>query len=202
MILIPHNVESEVRQRVIDAVVERATLACGSRPLMIEQVARAVADYLDAGRRRVDPDSAYPLLLASQALSGLGRFEAARSLLVFGAGVARPSRWYATGAESAWTVDVRRITASRSDRLELTLFAGVRAVIDAIAPVWDDTSGRGALGLRCVRAAVRDVVGAGSRRRRAESLYAEIYARSSDRLAKLQAARDWDDRPMLMRLDY
>ena len=146
-------------------------------------------------------DSHYLVMLASRALSSLGKGCAARRLVVFGTGLVKPAEWEISGGNAMWILDLKQITFALDDRLEMTLFASLRAVLEAIADGWDDSSGRGTLGLRHVIGAAAQLLGAREASGQVADLATEIRQRCRSILEQLGAERGWQETPEIVDLD-
>lgn len=115
--------------------------------------------------------SGYLALLASRALWGMGEKDAARQLAAevpddvfegmmslrslapavwkaFATRLVRPSRWLAGPGGVVWVLDLGRVRPGVEDGLDLALLQALRSLLGTVAPVWDATGGKGALGLR------------------------------------------------------
>jgi hypothetical protein len=170
----------------------------GFGPEQVREIAKAVAAY--AADRGADGDARALRVLVSRALHGSGESVLARRVAVLGAGWVRPTAWLVGGEEPVWALDLRALVHGRRERLELTLFTGLRLVVDALAPVWDETGGRGWLGLAYAGAAARIVLGPGVGRRRAAELCGELRGLCVARLETLRAQRHWAAVPGVLNL--
>ncbi len=133
--------------------------------------------------------------LTARALGSMGQPQAARRVLVMGSGLARSDRWLAARPGPSWTLDLPRLLRRESDLLELALFPGLAAILDALAVLWDASSGSGQLGLRGSGAAARLILGPASGRDRRLAFRRELREFCDDRLRTLGSGRGWSRRP-------
>lgn len=174
----------------------------GPAPLVVREVARGVAAYLDvaqAGGIAIQSGSLYGL--ASRALDAVGEPGAARRLLLFGGGMARASAWTVTGGRTMVVLDLARFLPRQGYPLELAFYGTLDATLCVIAELWDEGSGEGALGLRNLRAPARAFTGARAPRRHAEAFMREVALRCAGKLDQLRQARGWRAAPLIMHLD-
>jgi hypothetical protein len=177
---------------------------CGQQVLgsaeNVAELARAVDGFLQQeGRQWVD--SGHLIVLASQALSALGEQQAARKLSILGTGLVRPSEWTVTGAQSAWVLDLNQMTVRADAALELVFFQALDIVIECIGEVWDESAGKGTLGLRHVCLAAQALLGSAKPDKHSESLAGEIVTACREKLARVGSARGWKRVPQVMNLD-
>ena len=62
---------------------------------------------------------------------------------LFASRLVRPARTLTAEGKILWTLDFRRIHQEQAGWLEITLLPGLRALLEQLAPAWDDTSGAG-----------------------------------------------------------
>jgi len=195
----------------------------------LEEMARAVAFYLDNHHPSAHVRSDYLLLLVSRALIALGEESAAeqlvegggreldlpagtRALLARGAvrpgtwrlfahRLARPSRWAAESEKTVWVLDMDRLELRADDCLELALSQGVRSIIEQLAAVWDASRGAGVLGLRNVKGALASLLGAPVGKGRLAALAEEVKAWCEQQLDAVRLVRHWRERPLVCSLD-
>jgi hypothetical protein len=139
--------------------------------------------------------------LTARALGSLGRPDAARRVLVLGSGLVRSSEWLAASPRPVWALDLHRLLLRDADHLELALFLGLDVILDAIAGLWDASSGAGILGLRRSNAASRLLLGPATSRARIARLRREVRGVCEKRLEILAAERGWSDRPQVLFTD-
>ncbi|NLB66219.1 MAG: hypothetical protein GX803_07105 [Lentisphaerae bacterium] len=202
-------------------------------PAAAEAVAAAVTTYLEDQDLALPLPDDYLHLLIYRALRTLNQNEAARAWAaarlpeagprpvfdpdiwpgpvplpvwqLFASGLIRPARTLTHEGRILWTLDFCRIRPEQAGWLEITLFPGLRALLEQLAPAWDPSSGDGLLGLRGL-----DVAGfAAATRRRATGKTAPppldpaaIRAYCQRVLANLQTARGWQHRPTVLQLDF
>ena len=201
-----------------------------------EAVAAAVTTYLDDQQLALPLPDDYLHLLIYRALRTLNQNDAARlwaqthhlgngdvpifdpelwpgpvPLIVwqlFASRLVRPLRTITAEGRILWTLDFRRLRREQAGWLEITLLPGLRALLEQLAPAWDESSGAGLLGLRGLYAAGFAPT---PRRRRTKaktySAYAPLDAPSIRSfclrvLANLQHPRSWTTTPDVLYLDF
>ena len=202
-------------------------------PAIAEAVAAAVVAYLADQRLSPPLPDDYLHLLIYRALRSLNQPDAARRwaaahlpgidvpvfdpavwpgpvpLLVwqlFASRLVRPARTVTAEGRILWTLDFRRLRKEQAGWLEITLLPGLRALLEQLAPAWDESAGAGLLGLRGLYAAGFAPT---PRRRKpkAHSAYAPLDAPALRAfclrvLAHLQHARGWTHAPDVLYLDF
>ena len=202
-------------------------------PAIAEAVAAAVVAYLADQRLAPPLPDDYLHLLIYRALRSLNQPDAARRwaaahlpgvdvpvfdpdvwpgpvpLLVwqlFASRLVRPARTVTAEGRILWTLDFRRLRKEQAGWLEITLLPGLRALLEQLAPAWDESAGAGLLGLRGLYAAGFAPT---PRRRKpkAHSAYAPLDAPALRAfclrvLAHLQHARGWTRTPDVLYLDF
>lgn len=202
-------------------------------PAIAEAVSAAAVVYLADQRLSPPLPDDYLHLLIYRALRSLNQPDAARRwatahlpgvavpvfdpdvwpgpvpLLVwqlFASRLVRPARTVTAEGRILWTLDFRRLRKEQAGWLEITLLPGLRALLEQLAPAWDDSSGAGLLGLRGLYAAGFAPT---PRRRKpkAHSAYAPLDAPALRAfclrvLAHLQLARGWTHAPDVLYLDF
>ena len=202
-------------------------------PAVAEAVSAAAVAYLADQRLAPPLPDDYLHLLIYRALRSLNQPDAARRwaaahlpgvdvpvfdpdvwpgpvpLLVwqlFASRLVRPARTLSAEGRILWTLDFRRLRKEQAGWLEITLLPGLRALLEQLAPAWDDSSGAGLLGLRGLYAAGFAPT---PRRRKpkAHSAYAPLDAPALRAfclrvLAHLQTARGWTRTPDVLYLDF
>ena len=165
-------------------------------------VACAVWCYLARPDHDHPDDAIHPRALTARALSGLGYAGLARRMLLHDSDVFRNTEWTVTGDDSVCMLDLSKLLGETAvEILELTLFATISALLQSIAEGWDETSGRGYLGLRHVRLAAARVMGGSRPGGNVLPLCAEIRDRCGEKLAQLARQRDWESVPRILLLD-
>jgi len=193
--------ESAVVTQIVNGVAD----SCGDEPVAhsteVVELARAVEHFINESGAADSVQSDHLTILASKALTSIGEMGAARKLVLFGTGMVRPSEWVITGFESAWVLDLRRITVRNDTSLELVFFTNLDTIVNSIADVWDGSDGRGVLGLRHVCAAAASLLGSVDNKKKLAGLALEIKALCSSRLEQIRKVRGWGSAPVVMNLD-
>jgi len=110
---------------------------------------------------------------------------------LFASGMVRPFRTLAADGRLAWILDFRRMGPGEAGWMDLTLFPGLRRMLEILAPAWDPGGGRGTLGLRGLGES-------GLARKDAEAVGRHCGAV----LARLAAARGWKRTPEIVWMDF
>jgi hypothetical protein len=189
--------------RVIAYVADAIHGICGRELLAesadVEEVAGAVSRFVaESGRAAVD--ARYLMVLAARALAAVGEKTAARRVYVFGSGLVRPSEWEVTGGQAVWVLDLKQMTTDGSWAHEMLLLVSLHVVLDGIADVWDETRGRGVLGLRHVCSVAAALAGRGGRGKR-EAAASEIRDWCVAKLSDVSRRRGWGEAPSVLDLD-
>ncbi len=126
---------------------------------------------------------------------------------LFASGLVRPARTITAEGRILWTLDFRRLRREQAGWLEITLLPGLRALLEQLAPAWDETSGRGLLGLRGLYAAGFAPTPRRRRKTKSHSHYAPLDAAAIRTyclrvFANLQTARGWKHTPEVLYLDF
>jgi hypothetical protein len=150
---------------------------------------------------RDDPgmDAGMLVVLASRALTSIGEELAARRLVLLGSGIVRPMEWDMAGDMTVWVLDLKPILESGGADLEMDLFNSINRVLDAIGDVWDDSDGRGVLGLMHLDDCGCSV-SKGAKHMNTE-LIAEVKAACDGKLKCLGKAKGWRDFPDVISLN-
>ena len=230
MIPIPSSDDVRAILRVhLDELLRGATLD----PAAAEAVSAAVVVYLADQRLAPPLPDDYLHLMIYRALRSLNQNDAAHQwaaahlpgvdlpvfdpdvwpgpvpLLVwqlFASRLVRPARTVTAEGRILWTLDFRRLRKEQAGWLEITLLPGLRALLEQLAPAWDDSSGAGLLGLRGLYAAGFAPTPR-RRKTKAHSAYAPLDAPAIRAfclrvLAHLQHARGWTHAPDVLYLDF
>ena len=125
---------------------------------------------------------------------------------LFASRLVRPARTITAEGRILWTLDFRRLRKEQAGWLEITLLPGLRALLEQLAPAWDDSSGAGLLGLRGLYAAGFAPTPR-RRKTKAHSAYAPLDAPALRAfclrvLAHFQHARGWTRTPDVLYLDF
>ena len=206
MIWIADDTADTRQSSLVTDIASDITRCCSrSEPLdmsEIEEMAKAVEHYLRQDERVESIDADYLMMLTSQVLSSVGHDDAARRLVLFGTGLVRPSEWEATGKESVWILDLRRMTVQMDTVLEIVVMQSLNIVIDALSDIWDEYRGEGILGLRHVCRTASTLLGVDMHDKAAVSLTNEILGLCTDKLSCISKKRDWTGLPRVMNLDF
>ena len=202
-------------------------------PAVAEAVSAAVVAYLADQRLAPPLPDDYLHLLIYRALRSLnqrddaGRWAAAHlpgldvpvfdpdvwpgpvPLLVwqlFASRLVHPARTVTAEGRILWTLDFRRLRKEQAGWLEITLLPGLRALLEQLAPAWDESAGAGLLGLRGLYAAGFAPTPR-RRKTKAHSAYAPLDAPAIRAfclrvLAHFQHARGWTRTPDVLYLDF
>lgn len=170
-------------------------------PFDSTELARAVELFLMEENYVSCVTSENLVMLASKALRSIGEVIPARRLLLFGTGMVRPSEWVVSGAKNIWVLDLKGMMLRDDSSLELIFFECLRAVIESLADVWDDSKGEGILGLKHICGAASDLLGEANDRRKVVLLADEIKGACSNLLTKIGNRRGWITHPVIMDLD-
>lgn len=234
MIPIPSSDDVREALRVhLEDLLRDATHGTPLDPAAAEAVTAAVSAYLADQRLAPPLPDDYLHLLIYRALRSLNQRDAARHwaaahlpgidlpvfdpdvwpgpvpLLVwqlFASRLVRPARTLTAEGRILWTLDFRRLRQEQAGWLEITLLPGLRALLEQLAPAWDDSSGAGLLGLRGLYAAGFAPTPR-RRKTKARSAYAPLDAPALRAfclrvLAHLQHARGWRHTPDVLYLDF
>ena len=126
---------------------------------------------------------------------------------LFASRLVRPARTVTAEGKILWTLDFRRLRKEQAGWLEITLLPGLRALLEQLAPAWDDSSGAGLLGLRGLYAAGFAPTPHRHRKTKSRSSFAPLDAPALRAfclrvLAHLQPARAWKHTPEVLYLDF
>ena len=234
MIPIPSSADVREALRVhLEALLGDVAHGAPLDPAAAEAVSAAVVAYLADQRLAPPLPDDYVHLMIYRALRTLHQDSAARAwaaahlpgidlpvfdpdvwpgpvpLLVwqlFASRLVRPARTVTAEGRILWTLDFRRLRKEQAGWLEITLLPGLRALLEQLAPAWDDSSGAGLLGLRGLYAAGF----APTPRRRKPKAHSDFAPLDAPALrafclrvlAHLQAARGWRQIPDVLYLDF
>ena len=166
------------------------------------ELARAVELFVTEMSSDSSVDSEELTRLASRALSGVGEDVIARRLLLFGTGMIRPSEWIISGNNMVWVLDLKQLVVPVDTPLELFMFPCLNAVIDAIADLWDESDGEGALGLKHVCDTAEAFLGNNCKNAAKRRLLAnEIGRFCAGCLSRSGKTRGWSHTPEIVDLD-
>ncbi|MBU1692618.1 MAG: hypothetical protein KKC51_01510 [Verrucomicrobia bacterium] len=189
---------------------EEMRRALSSEDDLTAEVARGVAAFWREQFDGTMVPGDYVTRMIAWALQGVGEAEAARRMagssdrlrparppalalwrrLV--ARVYRPSAW--AGDDCVWVLDLARLTGFQPDVLELVMFPVLRHLLNEMAELWDESRGRGTLGLRGL-----PPEGLGAKARK--GWRTEVVRFGEAVLDRLGHARRWKFSPHLVLLD-
>ena len=202
MIWAVEDAVAQGRDEAVDAIMDELRELCGQvMPVgeaKLEEVTIAIEEALNEQSEECFLDSGRVLALASQALSAIGEDQAARRLYLFGSGMVRPGEWNVAGDQTLWVLDLKPLAIRGCDLLEMHVFATLGRILEAVADVWDDSDGRGVLGLTNVLDAPASTLAEEAARRR---LTKEIMTVCADKLRRIGELKGWSDAPAVMDLD-
>ena len=143
------------------------------------------------------------LELSAHTLGVLGDDSAARRLLVFGSGLVKASVWEFTGKDPLWVLDLRKLVLNSGVQIEMAIFKSLSLVLETIADVWDDSSGKGELGLRHVLSTAEQMFGISGKRskKRNKDFSGEVLGRCRMKLGDIAAMRGWTTVPTVIAVD-
>lgn len=236
--MIPIPSSADVREALrghLEALLRDAAHGAPLDPAAAEAVAAAIVAYLADQRLAPPLPDDYLHLMIYRALRTLHQDAAARAwaaahlpgvdlpvfdpdvwpgpvpLLVwqlFASRLVRPARTVTAAGQILWTLDFRRLRKEQAGWLEITLLPGLRALLEQLAPAWDESAGAGLLGLRGLYAAgFAPTPGRRRKKSKSHSAYAPLDAPALRAfclrvLAHLQAARGWRQIPNVLYLDF
>lgn len=126
-----------------------------------------------------------------------GSFMAWRSLIAAGA-VDMPSSSLVDG-KWVLTFDLKRLFMRESEKLEITMFRGLCKLMEVTACIWDESNGRGILGLRNISVAASDFFGLYGKKK---ALFVrEVIGFCCEKMAITSADRSWKHTPQVINLD-
>jgi hypothetical protein len=185
--------------------------ACGDFvPEHVHEVAQAVAAYCAQQNNEFILSSEYVTMLVSRALRAVGEEQAGRTFVgdwhfpalettiqfqdvppalwsVFASRLIHPSRWLVNNGKVIWVFDLSRFRFDTDLCLDLAFHHAVRAILYAVAEIWDGTSGDGILGVhgtaKCGRSA------------------SDVQTLCRDLLERISANRGWASVPRVLNLD-
>lgn len=202
MIWNPNQFAAQVAVPDVEEIIDDLSELCGDvlreNTGKLREVAIAIhAALLD--RDENDVDATMLVALAIRALTSIGEELAARRLVLLGSGVVRPSEWEVAGDSTVWVLDLKPLLDSGGAVLEMDLFNSLNRILDAIGDVWDDSDGRGVLGLMHLG----DCGGMAHENGKSmkADLIAEVKAACDRKLRCLRDAKGWRDLPDVISLN-
>jgi len=187
-------------------VTEMAGAYGDSAPEHAHEIAEAVATYCTEHHGEFTASSEYISFLVFRAL----RAQAAQTFTrdrpssvletaiqfsdvppvlwsAFSARLIRPSRWLVGNGRVIWVLDLSRFRFDAELFLELAFHQAIRAILVAVAEIWDGTAGNGILGLRGTVKFSHSTM--------------EVQNLCCDILEKIKAERSWILAPRVLDLD-
>ncbi|MEI6970711.1 MAG: hypothetical protein WCL44_04270 [bacterium] len=167
----------------------------------VREVAKGVEAYLGdcgdlgAGAGRVRA-------LTTRALISSGKAHLGRKLMLAGGGLVKATRSALVEDGVVLTLNLRGLTVRHDERLDLVLRRCLLLVIDSMAPMWDQSGGRGMLGLRNLRAAAVIFLGHSARPGQVNRFVRDTMNLCADRLDVLGKRRGWAGGPVVCDLDW
>jgi hypothetical protein len=185
------------------AEVQALAGADGADEYDILEVARGVAAFLEHTRGLEGSawNSEHLRALTSRALATVGAGDLAQRLLVFGAGIAASVPWLVVEPQGMIVLDMERLASRPQDRLELICSRTLIRILETLAPVWDETGGEGALGLRHLAQAAGRLAATFPAHPSALDIGGEFVALCRGKLELLRNQRGWAATPRVLRLD-
>jgi hypothetical protein len=177
------------------------------------EIAQAVAAYCVQWQDESTLSSDYIAMLVSRALRAAGEEKAARHFSdgrnlsetksvfhfrdvppalwsVFASRLIRPSRWLVDHGRVIWTLDLSRFRLDADLGLELAFHQAIRAILYAVAEIWDESSGAGILGLSGI-----------ARRTSKKKSAIDVQILCRDLLERIKTERGWTFMPRVLNLD-
>lgn len=195
---------SAEKSAVVSHIAAEIAEVCGDDRTIdtddVEALAKAIETFLEREHSGGSADSRYLVMLASKALTSIGYDSAGRRMLVFGTGLVKPSEWEVTGDDAMWVLDLKEMMINEDSPLEIIFFSSLSMVVEAIAEVWDKTSGQGILGLKNVFSTAVALLGSDGHKS-IGALEEEIKSNCDKKLQQLGKERNWNTSPRVMNLD-
>jgi len=175
----------------------------GHEPDIKETEIEAVGETLRLVLPDMSGEDCRPLLagISARVFRDLGAGDLARRLLIFGSGIVTAASWEIAGGETLWILDLERLAGGAGPQTELSLVRSLDTALAAMAEVWDDSSGRGPLGLRHLEQVVQNLLGEAAPRRQLRSLERELFKGVASRLEMIACERHWEAVPEVLNLD-
>jgi len=197
-----HQSEPWVVSHIVGEISRSCAHMDDSSRYAISQVAKGVEAFLDEEARSGVVGPGHIRSLTVRALVSAGRTEIARSLLLAGSGMVRASSCCVVDGGTVLSLDLQRLGTKENERLDLMLRKCLLSLLDSMACMWDESGGRGALGLRNVYPAAAGFLGKGTGRRKVDTMAREIRAVCGSKLGILKRQRAWRDCPYVIDMDW
>ncbi len=178
--------------------------ACGQAVLGTRENVDDLAVAVDLWLRHQDVhwvETPHLVGLVASALSAVGEAQTARRLFVFGSGLVQSAAWEVAPQGATWTLDLRPFTRHAGVLLELSFFPALKIVLQSLGELWDETGGRGTLGLKYVCGAAYALLGEKAPDA-IRGLADEIVASCRAALAEMGRQRQWHEVPRVLNLDW
>lgn len=180
-------------------MISTITSASGLPPAVKDVELEALTDtlrmiWIDSPQQ---PDFQQIIQYSAKALSDIGSETMARRVLVFGSGLVDRCFWQISAGHRMWMLDVGLLFSRTEPLLELTVVMALALVMDSISEVWDESRGRGVLGIRALEELAGRICADGGRRgqRRRERLADDLLYFIKMRLEAEASSRDWQRAP-------
>ena len=196
----PASAQTVLAARILETVPRHCAYATMASQFRVAEAASGVAAYLTdpAGTTNAPVDTARLCALLSDALEANGDRLLACRIRSFGDAVVYAGQWHAAPGQPVWILNVGRLIGPGESGMEILLFERLRLTLESFGDVWDSTQGRGILGLRDLRGAVRRLVGGRVRGSRIATMADTIQRFCSDRLEVMRTRRSWQGTPRVM----
>ena len=196
----PASAHTVLTARILETVPRHCAHATLASQFRVAEAASGVAAYLadPAGATDAPVDTARLCALLSEALEANGDRLLACRIRSFGDAVVYAGQWHAAPGQPVWILNVGRLIEPGEGGMEILLFERLRLTLESFGDVWDSTQGRGVLGLRDLRGAVRRLVGGRARSSRVVMMTDTIQRFCADRLEVMRTRRAWRGTPLVM----
>ena len=173
-----------------------------SNPDDVEEVACAVERFLSRHSNSYFTRENDLVMLTSRALLSIGEKSASRRLFLQETGMIKLSKWDAAEGEAVWMLDIRQMIDRNKSFLEILFFRSLHIILEFIADVWDESNGRGILGLRHIRDAAFALKSNNiKKKKKSQAFVREVKALCARKLEVISNKRGWRYSPEVMILD-
>ena len=196
----PASARTVLTARILETVPRLCAHATLASQFRVAEAASGVAAYLTdpAGASAAPVDTTRLCALLSAALEANGDSVLACRIRSFGDAVVYAGQWHAAPGQPVWILNVGRLIGPGDTGMEILLFERLRLTLESFGDVWDGPQGRGILGLRDLRVAVRRLVGGRARDSRLATTADTIQRFCADRLEVMRTRRSWQGTPLVM----
>lgn len=167
----------------------------------VREVAKGVETFL-CDNNDVMAASGRVRALTTRALICSGRKNIGSKLMLAGGGLVKTTHSALVEEGVVLTLNLRQLAVRHDERLDLVLRRCLLLVIDSMAHMWDQSGGRGMLGLRNLRAAAGGFLGDDARPANVNRFARETVALCRERLDVLRQRRNWRELPVVCDLDW